>query len=312
MPQFIVDMGNSLDEYDGGAILPWITTASPRDVALLAIWNKARRDHLQTRINEDTDSLQQYTRDSASYLMDSGIYPAGVDELHEMAFEYYGKFKAIDSFESGLQGAAGYSNSEVRAISNLYTRSDLVGIGRYFKSVAFHEDTHSVMWLFDRGFMRGLATRHEYLRLWEEFWASHVQAVSSADSEPGYDKRRPFVTNPHVRDDSNRSYITEATYSTSIAQKAEPGISADLFGHAYMAPFDSKIRSDLENRIVMTLGSRAMLFDVADEYEKGETRSERNGVIAKAMAQLYGFWDEMVEVEERMKTQEVGTVSYKA
>lgn len=88
MPPFIMDMGHSLDEYDGGAILPWITTASPRDVALLAIWNKARRDHLQTRINEDTDSLQQYTRDSASYLMDSGIYPAGVDELHEMAFEY--------------------------------------------------------------------------------------------------------------------------------------------------------------------------------------------------------------------------------
>lgn len=285
MNLFKADAGLSTDP--GRDILLWIAEAQGkdglRDIAILALWNRTRRDQLQQRLVEDRRLMKTGMLQSTEKL-EGTILPAGSTELYEKAYDA-STIKAMDSFEAGLMVAGGYHDDGIIAFPNFYLASDgMHGHTEQSEGVIIHEGTHATGW-HNRGFMHGVASPLAR-RIWEEFFASHVEAVTTA--KPG--REEPYLIDPNLRRDIWRSYHTEAEYISYVDALADNGIPIDLIGHAYISKFDEhdppRARWQLEQKIIQVSGSIAAWNTLTNAYETSDLQQEREQILGEEMQRL--------------------------
>lgn len=293
--EFIGDMMHQLSLEPETNIFSWIEKPREnqyRDIALLAIWNRNRQRDFQRQLDIDTPDLINSTMDRVEYLIKEGVYPAKTLDLYHDAIIRHGPYRAMDSFESGLTGAAGWCDNITGKVSlaNLYSRpSDFTGIDFRLQGVVYHEETHS-MGSMGRGFFRGIATPHYPLRIWEEFWASHSQASTDLIYQQ-HSNGHPYNLNPNSRLDRIRYYPKEGVYAWSVHELTNHSIPADLIGHAYTSELDphnlSPERSELEGNILKIFGSKEEWFAIEDKYESFDTQAKREEYLGKATRQIW-------------------------
>ncbi len=306
MTLFLFDTDGDLSTDPKQNILKWIASSETpfRDIALLAIWNRSRRNQFQQQLDEDGDRLSDQILKRVDYLIGEGVFPAGSKQHYGDVAARYGNYKALDSFESGFVTADGYCTDNIRAIANLYSSAEsLMGLNTDFIGVGFHEDTHAAGW-HGRGFFHGMVQPHNYHRIWEEFVTSHFQAVTSADGN----RRQPRLLDPLQRRERHRSYFNEGIFVSTVNDISDGHITADLIGHAFFSPLDEsnppKPRQQLYDTIVDAIGSPEAFYEIGDTYEEKATHRERNTFLnlttARLMAERAGVLADFENMDDDM------------
>lgn len=285
---FVTEMSGMRASDPGANILEWIATATPRDVAVLALWNRDRRDTLQRRLDEDYQDLVDTALNDVDTHIDNGIYPRQAIALYEDAFRRYGHFKALDSFESGLMGADGYCNDELIAIANLYNDSGAMAEqGQRLFDVVIHEGTHALginRGINNRGFLSGLASDHAYLLPPEERWASQTEGAFDKRFATPEEKTR--LKSIH---DATRSYALENSLFDLAEQHVPGGIPKDLYGHAFLSvrnsPEGQRVRRELEAKLLHAFGGTAF-YSFCESYTAADSYEEREQIVTTEIVRL--------------------------
>lgn len=284
-----------LDEKPGQRhILDWLAQASLRDMVTFGTFNTDRLTTFQRRLDSDFDLFRHRTMQKVTGLTDISLFPDTAKPLFEQTLDTYGAFTALDSFESGGKQVDGFCDDETLAIANLYTRrEDFCGLNRRLFNVIFHETLHGVG--NSRGFFFGIDTPHDYLRLPEEAFVSHAEAVADSPTleEATIDRREPHIINPADRYPGIGAYADEREFfALVLGHPAEAPLPIDAVADAYFSAREPSgkhsRRRQLEQHMGRYFSGEARFFAAMDQYEQVGTHIERTELTQRWIDAYYG------------------------
>ena len=260
---------NKLDTRLVDKPLYWLQYATDRDIALFTIANRELHLEHQAALDRDRPQIADTVLEGVEALVKTGYYPKEAIRVYRETIDRYGRWKAIDPFESGARRLGGYCTLQVIALSNTYTDPlSFTGINPVFVRKANHELSHGIDYYDGRGFefQSSQTDRYKYFSFIGEAMAEH-NAV--ANEQARHNQMNLHIMDPSKQvapNDIYRFYEKErilcGVLGLDAAQLAEVQISS-IFTRK-----GRRLRSDVLEQMNRVFGSEQNTFNFAESYDK--------------------------------------------
>jgi hypothetical protein len=227
-------------------ILQWLSEASDKEFLEFAQWNVERRHSLFQNLEQDRDELTESALETANRLVDIGMFPVEALDNIKLAIDTYSPFAVMDSFESGAMQAAGYFDTHVISIANLYNEPILqLDISAQLEQTVFHELLHAAGHVGDAGFHFHKNPVHG--RLWEEAFIAHSTAVafSAKHLDPQPDIFDPLERKGNI----DTTYQDERQIMGHFSSPDIANIPADLWADAFFDDGENKNQRNIARKL---------------------------------------------------------------
>ena len=268
---------NKVDQLPTLRPLHWLQQASVRDIALFTIANRELQLEHQSALSRDQPHLEHIAMEGLERLVDAGYYPRAALPIYARTIEEYGRWKALDSFESGAKILSGYCSHRTIAFANMYKNpAEFTGVSRVLARAVLHELSHGVDTHGGRGFQFQPSNSRgdfRYLSFMSEAMAEHNSAVHEAAHKKRADMLDMHTIHPTKRSDSKHDlhiYTPERTLCAAL--ELDPVELAHLQITSISTLKGIKQRTHILQHMTTKFRKEANIFTFADSYDDTPSR----------------------------------------
>jgi hypothetical protein len=276
------ELGDQVQFPVGMYIVDWLSRSSSQDLVAFSHFYTSRRRERQRLLDRESPSIDGRVMEGVEFLSGADIFPEEAAGIFCSSMLKYGKYRALDSFESGSAGVRGYCTTDIAALANVYPQLDSSEqLSEYMLGVAFHERLHAAGW-HGRGFLHGIATKR-MMRLAEEAFVSlSTEAWRSPHSVFG--TSMSMIIDPYREISPMQSYPLEGTlFAHELSSDESDRIGFDEAADVYFTQTESysghKKRMRLEHILGRPYHTPANYWAYNDIYESCTTKERREKFI---------------------------------